>query len=68
MAAGIVKWFNATKGFGFITPDDGGKDLFVHLSTVQAAGITSLNEQERVEFVVEQGLKGPHARELKVVR
>jgi CspA family cold shock protein len=68
MAAGIVKWFNATKGFGFITPDDGGKDLFVHLSTVQAAGITSLNEQERVEFVVEQGLKGPHARELRVVR
>ena len=55
MAAGIVKWFNATKGFGFITPDDGGKDLFVHLSTVQAAGITLLNEQERVEFVVEQG-------------
>jgi CspA family cold shock protein len=68
MATGIVKWFNETKGFGFITPDDGGKDLFVHLSTVQAAGLTSLKEQERVEFVVQQGAKGPQATELKLVR
>ena len=68
MPAGLVKWFNPTKGFGFIAPDDGGKDIFVHLRTVQAAGIASLNEQERVEFVVEQGLKGPQAKDLKVVR
>jgi len=68
MAAGIVKWFNETKGFGFIAPDDGGKDLFVHLSTVQASGFTSLREGERVEFVAQQGTKGPQATEIKLAR
>lgn len=68
MAAGVVKWFNETKGFGFIAPDDGGKDLFVHLSTLQAVGLTSLKEGERVEFVVQQGAKGPQATEIKVAR
>jgi CspA family cold shock protein len=65
MASGIVKWFNETKGFGFITPDAGGKDLYVNLSTVQAGGLTSLKEGERVEFEVQQGAKGPQATELK---
>ena len=65
MAAGIVKFFNESKGFGFITPDGGGKDLFVHASALQAAGLTSLKEGERVEFVVQQGAKGPQATDLK---
>jgi CspA family cold shock protein len=65
MAAGVVKFFNESKGFGFITPDDGGRDLFVHGSTVQKGGLTSLKEGERVEFVVQQGAKGPQATDLK---
>jgi cold shock protein len=67
MAAGIVKWFNDAKGFGFIKPDDGGKDLFVHLSAIQAGGLTTLKEGERVDFVVTQGAKGPQATEIRIV-
>lgn len=50
MATGIVKWFNPTKGFGFIQPDDGGNDVFVHISAVQGAGLQSLNEGQRVSY------------------
>ena len=52
MATGTVKWFNATKGFGFIQPSDGGKDVFVHISAVERAGIQNLNEGQKVEFEV----------------
>ena len=57
MATGTVKWFNATKGFGFIQPDDGGKDVFVHISAVERAGMSSLNEGQKVSFdvVTERG-------------
>ncbi len=52
MQAGTVKWFNVTKGFGFIQPDDGGKDIFVHISAVERAGLSSLNEGQKVSFEV----------------
>ncbi|MFT4042326.1 MAG: cold-shock protein [Gordonia sp. (in: high G+C Gram-positive bacteria)] len=62
MAQGIVKWFNADKGFGFITPDAGGKDLFVHFSgIVSNGGFRSLNENDRVSFTEEAGDRGPQA-------
>ncbi len=61
MAQGTVKWFNGEKGFGFITPDDGTKDLFVHYSEIQGNGYRSLEENQRVQFEVEQGAKGPQA-------
>jgi CspA family cold shock protein len=61
MAQGTVKWFNAEKGFGFITQDDGGADVFVHYSAVDGSGYRSLDEGQRVEFIVTQGQKGPQA-------
>jgi cold shock protein len=61
MAQGTVKWFNGDKGFGFITPDDGAKDLFVHYSEIQGGGYRSLAENQRVQFEVQQGAKGPQA-------
>jgi len=67
MAQGTVKWFNDAKGFGFITPDDGGKDLFAHFSEIKASGFKSLQEGQKVEFVVKQGPKGPQASEIKPI-
>ena len=61
MAEGTVKWFNSDKGFGFITPDDGGKDLFVHFSEIRGDGFRKLDEGQRVQFEVGQGNKGPAA-------
>jgi CspA family cold shock protein len=61
MAQGTVKWFNAEKGFGFITPDDGGADLFVHHSAIETTGFRTLDENQRVSFQVGQGQKGPQA-------
>lgn len=61
MAQGTVKWFNGDKGFGFIAPDDGSKDVFVHFSEIRGSGFRTLEENQRVEFEVEQGPKGPQA-------
>ncbi len=61
MAQGTVKWFNAEKGFGFITPDEGGQDLFVHHTAIQDRGFRTLDEKQRVSFDVVQGPKGPQA-------
>ena len=60
-STGTVKWFNDTKGFGFITPDDGSKDCFVHHTAIQGSGFKSLSEGDRVQFDVVQGQKGPAA-------
>lgn len=65
MASGTVKWFNAEKGYGFITPDDGGKDLFVHFSAIQGSGYRQLTEGQRVSFDSEQGTKGPQAKSVQ---
>ncbi|CAI6211116.1 Cold shock-like protein CspG [Escherichia coli] len=58
---GLVKWFNADKGFGFITPDNGSKDVFVHFSAIQSNDFRTLDEGQKVEFSVEDGAKGPAA-------
>ena len=65
MATGKVKWFNDAKGFGFITPDDGGKDLFAHHSSIQMSGFKSLKENQQVQFDVVDGPKGPAAANIK---
>ena len=68
MNKGTVKWFNADKGFGFITPEDGGKDLFVHHSEIQAGGgYATLNDGQAVEFEVGQSQKGPCATKVKAI-
>ena len=61
MTQGTVKWFNAEKGFGFIAPDGGGPDVFVHYSAIQSGGYRSLEEDQRVSFSITQGPKGPQA-------
>jgi CspA family cold shock protein len=63
MATGTVKWFNPTKGFGFITPDEGGSDAFVHISAVERAGMHSLNEGQRISYDLEPGRNGKSSAE-----
>ena len=65
MATGTVKWFNADKGYGFITPDDGGADVFAHFSAIQTNGYRSLDENQKVEFDITQGQKGPQAENIQ---
>ena len=67
MAQGTVKWFNAEKGFGFIAPDEGNDDVFVHYSEIQGNGFKTLEENQRVEFEVDQGTKGPQDTGVRAV-
>ena len=67
MTIGTVKFFNTSKGFGFISPEGGGKDVFVHVTAVQAAGLRGLNEGQRVSFDIEADKRGPKAVNLKLV-
>jgi CspA family cold shock protein len=67
MASGIVKWFNSEKGYGFITPDDGAKDVFVHFSAIEGDGYKSLNEGQKVEYTQTSGQKGPQASGVRLI-
>jgi CspA family cold shock protein len=67
MATGVVKWFNGEKGFGFIAPDDGGADVFVHFSAIQGSGYRSLEENQPVEFEITQGQRGPQAEQVRAL-
>ncbi len=67
MATGTVKWFNAEKGFGFIAPDDGSADVFVHYSEIQGSGFRTLEEDQKVEFEVGEGAKGPQAQQVRAL-
>ncbi|WP_265521498.1 cold-shock protein [Oerskovia flava] len=67
MAVGTVKWFNGEKGYGFIAPEDGSADVFAHYSAIQAQGFRTLEENQRVEFDVTQGPKGPQAENIRLV-
>ncbi|MGB6163086.1 MAG: cold-shock protein [Pseudonocardiaceae bacterium] len=68
MATGTVKWFNSEKGYGFITQDGGGPDVFAHFSAIEATGYRSLDENQRVEFEITQGPKGPQAEKIRALR
>jgi len=67
MATGVVKWFNEAKGFGFITPTDGSKDLFAHFSEIVGGGFKTLTEGQNVSFTATQGAKGPQASQIQVI-
>lgn len=67
MSAGTVKWFSSSKGYGFIEPEGGGDDIFVHFSVIQSEGFRTLNEGQNVSYEVEQGPKGFHATEVQLV-
>jgi cold shock protein len=67
MATGTVKWFSASKGFGFITPEDGGADLFIHFSNISGNGYRNLEEGQKVEFEAQQGKKGMEATDVTVI-
>ena len=67
MSTGTVKWFNSDKGYGFITPDEGGKDLFVHHSEIQTDGYAELKDGQKVEYEVGEGQKGPCANKVKAI-
>ncbi len=66
MSSGVVKWFNNAKGFGFIEPQDGGDDIFVHYSSIKSDGYKTLNEGQKVSYEAEQGPKGYHATEVMI--